>query len=166
MRIRQAFPGWFDAILPFATLATVHLSASYKCIYIGKRSNRAVFVLLAGLYVAQRDRLGIAIARLKANRTSLLLAHHDWAKLRGHGHLDSRLPCAWRSSQVRNVSPLSSIHGSHTARAGGRSIQGKKRPGKGHPGKNHPGWTAGRSVRAGPSPPASAPAGVSPPIQM
>src|SRR5258708_12790341 len=109
MRIRQAFPGWFDAILPFATLATVHLSASYKCIYIGKRSNRAVFVLLAGLYVAQRDRLGIAIARLNANRTSLLLAHHDWPQLRAHVHLASSLPPPLPSSPYPHASLLTII---------------------------------------------------------
>jgi hypothetical protein len=86
------------------------------------------------------------------------------------------------SSQVRNVSLLSSVHASHTVRAGGRCIQGTKRPGKehpgkrasreagiqgsGHPGKNHPGRTAGRSVSAGPSPPPDAEAGASRPIQV
>jgi hypothetical protein len=81
------------------------------------------------------------------------------------------------SSQVRNVSLLSSVHASHTVRAGGRSIQGSGHPGKrasreagiqgsGHPGKNHPGRTAGRSVSAGPSPPPDAEAGASRPIQV
>jgi hypothetical protein len=65
------------------------------------------------------------------------------------------------SSQVRNVSLLSSVHASHTVRAGGRCVQGTKRPGKEHPGR-----TAGRSVSAGPSPPPDAEAGASRPIQV
>jgi hypothetical protein len=56
------------------------------------------------------------------------------------------------SSQVRNVSLLSSVHASHTVRAGGRCIQGTKRPGKEHPGKraSREAGIQGRTIQDGP----------------